>query len=374
MHINMVIGIPKEIKNNEFRVSLTPEGASLLSKKKFTVLVEKDAGKNSNFFNEDYEKAGAVITETRNEVFRKSDMILKVKEPIQEEYDLIRKDQIVFTYFHFASHRPLLDAMIKSKSICIAYETVQDDDKNLPLLTPMSEVAGRMATQEGAKFLEKPMGGRGILLGGVTGVDPAKVLVIGGGISGTEAAKMALGLGADVTILDTNKERLNELESLFEGKVKCILSTKESIDKYAIDSDLIIGAVLIPGAKAPKLLTKNSLKRLKSRCVIVDIAIDQGGCFETSKPTTHENPVYVVDDVLHYCVANMPGAVPYTSTKALTNRTLPYVIEIAEKGWKVASKTNKEIKTGLNIVKGKVVNKNVSDCFKTEYHNPDDLI
>ena len=370
----MVIGIPKEIKNNEFRVSLTPEGASLLSKKKFTVLVEKDAGKNSNFFNEDYEKAGAVIVETRNEVFRKSDMILKVKEPIQEEYDLIRKDQIVFTYFHFASHRPLLDAMIKSKSICIAYETVQDEEKNLPLLTPMSEVAGRMATQEGAKFLEKPMGGRGILLGGVTGVDPAKVLVIGGGISGTESAKMAVGLGADVTILDTNKERLNELESLFEGKVKCILSTKESIDKYAIDSDLIIGAVLIPGAKAPKLLTKNSLKRLKNRCVIVDIAIDQGGCFETSKPTTHENPVYVVDDVLHYCVANMPGAVPYTSTKALTNKTLPYVLEIAEKGWKEASKTNNEIKTGLNIIKGKVVNKNVSDCFKTEYHNPDDLI
>jgi|TARA_B100001063_G_C16738062_1_gene543139 alanine dehydrogenase len=370
----MIIGIPKEIKNNEFRVSLTPEGASALTLKKFTVLVEKDAGKNSNFFNEDYEKAGATIIETRNEIFRKSDMILKVKEPIEEEYDLIREDQIVFTYFHFASHRPLLDAMIKSKSICIAYETVEDKNRSLPLLTPMSEVAGRMATQEGAKFLEKPMGGRGILLGGVTGVDPAKVLVIGGGISGTESAKMAVGLGADVTILDTNQERLNVLKNMFGGKVNCILSTEESINKYAKESDLIIGAVLIPGAKAPKLLTKDSLKSLKNRCVLVDIAIDQGGCFETSKPTTHENPVYVVDDILHYCVANMPGAVPYTSTKALTNMTLPYVIEIAEKGWKEASKKNNEIKTGLNIVRGKVVNKNVSDCFQTEYNNPDSLI
>ena len=370
----MIIGIPKEIKNNEFRVSLTPEGTSVLTLKKFTVLVEKDAGKNSNFFNEDYEKSGATIIETRNEIFRKSDMILKVKEPIEEEYDLIREDQIVFTYFHFASHRPLLDAMIKSKSICIAYETVQDKNRSLPLLTPMSEVAGRMATQEGAKFLEKPMGGRGILLGGVTGVDPAKVLVIGGGISGTESAKMAVGLGADVTILDTNQERLNVLKNMFDGKVNCILSTEESVNKYSKESDLIIGAVLIPGAKAPKLLTKDSLKSLKNRCVLVDIAIDQGGCFETSKPTTHENPVYVVDDVLHYCVANMPGAVPYTSTKALTNVTLPYIIEIAEKGWKEASKKNNEIKTGLNIVRGKVVNKNVSDCFQTEYHNPDSLI
>ena len=370
----MVIGIPKEIKNNEFRVSLTPEGASILSTKGFTVLVERNAGKNSNFLNKNYEKAGATIVESRNEVFRKSDMILKVKEPIEEEYDLIRENQIVFTYFHFASHRPLLDAMIKSKSICIAYETVQDKKGALPLLTPMSEVAGRMATQEGAKFLEKPMGGRGILLGGVTGVDPAKVLVIGGGISGTESAKMAVGLGADVTILDTNRERLNELKNLFGSKVNCILSTEESISKYAKESDLIIGAVLIPGAKAPKLLTKNSLKKLKYRCVLVDIAIDQGGCFETSKPTTHENPVYVIDDILHYCVANMPGAVPYTSTIALTNVTLPYVIEIAEKGWEEASKSNDEIKTGLNIVKGKVVNKNVSECFKTEYHIPDSLI
>ncbi len=370
----MIVGIPKEIKNNEFRVSLTPEGASILTAKKITVLVEKNAGKNSNFFDEDYEKAGAKIIKSRNEVFRDSDMILKVKEPVEEEYNLIREDQIVFTYFHFASHRPLLDAMINSKSICIAYETVQDKNKTLPLLTPMSEVAGRMATQEGAKFLEKPMGGRGILLGGVTGVDPAKVLVIGGGISGTESAKMAVGLGANVTILDTKQERLNELKNIFDGKVNCVLSTQETINKYAIESDLIIGAVLIPGAKAPKLLTKESLKKLKNRCVLVDIAIDQGGCFETSKPTTHENPVYIVEDVLHYCVANMPGAVPYTSTIALTNKTLPYVIEIAEKGWKNASKTNNEIKTGLNIVKGKVVNKNVSDSFQTKYHNLDNLI
>ena len=370
----MIIGVPKEIKNNEFRVSLTPSGASILISKKNIILVEKDAGKNSNFLNEEYKKAGAVIIDSREEIFQKSEMILKVKEPIEEEYNLIREGQIVFTYFHFASHRPLLDGMIKNKSICIAYETVQSDDKSLPLLTPMSEVAGRMATQEGAKFLEKPMGGRGILLGGVTGVDPAKVLIIGGGISGTEAAKMAVGLGADVTILDLNQDRLDELNILFNGKVKCILSKKKKLFEYALNSDLIIGAVLIPGAKAPKLITKNSLKFLKKGCVLVDIAIDQGGCFETSRPTTHENPTYIIDGVVHYCVANMPGAVPYTSTQALTNKTLPYIIEISKKGWKEAAKSNSEIKEGLNIISGKVVNRNVSDAFNVDYFNPEDQI
>ena len=370
----MIIGVPKEIKNNEFRVSLTPSGVSKLISKKNTVLVEKDAGKNSSFLNDEYKKAGAIIVDTREEVFQKSEMILKVKEPIEEEYNLIKEGQIVFTYFHFASHRPLLDGMINNKSICIAYETVQSEDKSLPLLTPMSEVAGRMATQEGAKFLEKPMGGRGILLGGVTGVDPAKVLIIGGGISGTEAAKMAVGLGANVTILDLNQERLDELNVLFSGKVKCILSNEKNIYENAIKSDLIIGAVLIPGAKAPKLITKKTLKFLKKGCVLVDIAIDQGGCFETSKPTTHENPTYIIDGVVHYCVANMPGAVPYTSTQALTNMTLPYIVEISEKGWKEAARSNNEIKEGLNIISGRVVNKNVSEAFNVEYFNPDDQI
>ena len=370
----MIIGVPKEIKNNEFRVSLTPYGASILVSKKNTVLIEKDAGKNSNFLDQEYKKAGAIILNTREEIFKKSEMIIKVKEPIEEEYTLIQKGQIIFTYFHFASHRPLLDGMIKNKSICIAYETIQSQDKSLPLLTPMSEVAGRMATQEGAKFLEKPMGGRGILLGGVTGVDPAKVLIIGGGTSGTEAAKMAVGLGADVTILDLNLKRLDELNILFKGNVKCDVSNEKNIFINAVKSDLIIGAVLIPGAKAPKLIKKKSLKFLKKGCVLVDIAIDQGGCFETSKPTTHENPTFIIDGVVHYCVANMPGAVPYTSTQALTNKSLPYIIEISEKGWKEAAKSNYEIKEGLNIINGKVVNKNVSEAFRVNYFNPEDQI
>ena len=370
----MIIGVPKEIKNNEFRVSLTPYGTSILVSKKNTVLIEKDAGKNSNFLDQEYKKAGAIILNSREEIFKKSEMIIKVKEPIEEEYTLIQKGQIIFTYFHFASHRPLLDGMIKNKSICIAYETIQSQDKSLPLLTPMSEVAGRMATQEGAKFLEKPMGGRGILLGGVTGVDPAKVLIIGGGTSGTEAAKMAVGLGADVTILDLNLKRLDELNILFKGNVKCDVSNEKNIFINAVKSDLIIGAVLIPGAKAPKLIKKKSLKFLKKGCVLVDIAIDQGGCFETSKPTTHENPTFIIDGVVHYCVANMPGAVPYTSTQALTNKSLPYIIEISEKGWKEAAKSNNEIKKGLNIINGKVVNKNVSEAFCVNYFNPEDQI
>ena len=309
-----------------------------------------------------------------NSIFNISDLILKVKEPIKEEYALIKKDQIVFTYFHFASHEPLLDAMIKNNSVCIAYETVQDNKGNLPLLVPMSEVAGRMATQEGAKYLEKPMGGRGILLGGVTGVKPAKVLIIGGGISGTEAAKMAIGLGANVTLLDTNDKRIEELNNLFGEKARCIKSNQNIIDDEAIKSDLIIGAVLIAGAKAPKLISKNLLKKLKPGCVMVDIAIDQGGCFETSVPTTHENPIYTIDNVVHYCVANMPGAVPYTSTYALTNKTLPYLLEIANKGWKIASKENLEIKSGVNVISGKIVNKNVSEAFDREYYNINSLI
>ena len=370
----MKIGIPKEIKNNEFRVSLTPNGVKELVSNGHEVFIQKNAGLNSSFTDQNYIDKGGKILNDNKSIFNISDLILKVKEPIKEEYALIKKDQIVFTYFHFASHEPLLDAMIKNNSVCIAYETVEDNKGNLPLLVPMSEVAGRMATQEGAKYLEKPMGGRGILLGGVTGVKPAKVLIIGGGISGTEAAKMAIGLGANVTLLDTNDKRIEELNNLFGEKARCIKSNQNIIDDEAIKSDLIIGAVLIAGAKAPKLISKNLLKKLKPGCVMVDIAIDQGGCFETSVPTTHENPIYTIDNVVHYCVANMPGAVPYTSTYALTNKTLPYLLEIANKGWKIASKENLEIKSGVNIISGKIVNKNVSEAFDREYYNINSLI
>ena len=370
----MKIGIPKEIKNNEFRVAITPRGVEELTSHGHEVYVEKNAGINSNFSDNEYKNAGAKILDDNISIFNISDLILKVKEPIEKEYKLIKENQIVFTYFHFASHRPLLDAMIENKSICIAYETVEDDNGSLPLLTPMSEVAGRMATQEGAKYLEKPMGGRGILLGGVTGVEPANVLIIGGGISGTEAAKMAVGLQANVTILDTSEKRLDELSVLFDNKINCLISTKETIEVEAKKADLIIGAVLIVGAKAPKLISRELLKSLKPGCVMVDIAIDQGGCFETSSPTTHEDPVFTIDNVVHYCVANMPGAVPFTSTLALTNKTLPYLIEIANEGWDNASKNNNEIKTGVNIVKGKVVNENVSKAFNVDYFDLDSII
>ena len=370
----MKIGIPKEIKNNEFRVAITPRGVEELTSHRHEVYVEKNAGINSNFSDNEYKNAGAKILDDNISIFNISDLILKVKEPIEKEYKLIKENQIVFTYFHFASHRPLLDAMIENKSICIAYETVEDDNGSLPLLTPMSEVAGRMATQEGAKYLEKPMGGRGILLGGVTGVEPANVLIIGGGISGTEAAKMAVGLQANVTILDTSEKRLDELSVLFDNKINCLISTKETIEVEAKKADLIIGAVLIAGAKAPKLISRELLKSLKPGCVMVDIAIDQGGCFETSSPTTHEDPVFTIDNVVHYCVANMPGAVPFTSTLALTNKTLPYLIEIANEGWDKASKNNNEIKTGVNIVKGKVVNENVSKAFNVDYFDLDSII
>ena len=370
----MKIGIPKEIKNNEFRVAITPRGVEKLISHGHEVYVEKNAGINSNFSDNEYKNAGAKILDDNISIFNISDLILKVKEPIKKEYKLIKENQIVFTYFHFASHRPLLDAMIENKSICIAYETVEDDNGSLPLLTPMSEVAGRMATQEGAKYLEKPMGGRGILLGGVTGVEAANVLIIGGGISGTEAAKMAVGLQANVTILDTSEKRLDELSVLFDNKINCLISTKETIEVEAKKADLIIGAVLIAGAKAPKLISRELLKSLKPGCVMVDIAIDQGGCFETSSPTTHEDPVFTIDNVVHYCVANMPGAVPFTSTLALTNKTLPYLIEIANEGWDNASKNNNEIKTGVNIVKGKVVNENVSKAFNVDYFDLDSII
>ena len=363
----MIIGVPKEIKNNENRVALTPAGAQELIKRGHTLYVQSTAGNGSGFTDESYIEAGAKILPTIEEVYGIAEMIIKVKEPIASEYNLIKKDQLVFTYFHFASSEPLTEAMIKSGSVCLAYETVEKSDRSLPLLVPMSEVAGRMAIQEGAKYLEKPVGGRGILLGGVPGVRPAKVLILGGGVVGTNAAKMASGMGADVTIMDISLPRLRYLDDVMPANVNTFMSNEYNIRELLSSHDLIVGAVLIPGAKAPHLITKDMLKKMRPGTVLVDVAVDQGGCIETCEPTTHENPTYVVDDILHYCVANMPGAVPYTSTLALTNATLPYAIQLANKGWKKACQENKELELGLNVVQGKVVYKGVSDAFGLDY-------
>jgi len=351
----MKIGLPKEIKNNENRVGLTPAGVFELVNHNHSVYVQKSAGVNSGYEDADYIEAGAKILPSIKDVYSISEMIVKVKEPIEQEYDLIKEDQIVFTYFHFASSERLTKAMIKSKAVCIAYETVEDENGNLPLLTPMSEVAGRLSVQQGAKYLEKPVKGKGVLLGGVPGVAPGKVLVLGGGVVGVQAAKMAAGLGAMVTIMDINMDRLRYINDVMPNHVVTEYSNAYNIKKHIKTHDLIIGGVLIPGAKAPKLITKDMLKEMQPGTVIVDVAVDQGGCIETTKPTTHEDPIYIIDDVVHYCVANMPGAVPYTSTKALTNVTLSYVVEIANKGWELACKENLSLEKGLNIVKGKVV-------------------
>ena len=363
----MIIGVPKEIKNNENRVALTPAGAKELVKRGHEVYVQSTAGEGSGFTDEEYKGAGARILPTIEATYEIAEMIMKVKEPIEPEYKLIKKDQLLFTYFHFASYQPLTEAMIKSGAVCLAYETVETKQRALPLLIPMSEVAGRMATQEGAKYLEKPMGGRGILLGGVAGVKPAKVLIIGGGVVGTEAAKMAAGLGADVTIMDLNLNRLRYLDDVMPQNVHTMMSNEYNIREMIKEVDLIVGAVLIPGAKAPKLITKDMLKEMKPGTVLVDVAVDQGGCIETCTPTTHQEPTFVIDEVIHYCVANMPGAVPYTSTLALTNATLPYAIQLANKGWEKACKENEELKLGLNVVKGDVVYEAVAEAFDMPY-------
>lgn len=363
----MIIGIPKEIKNNENRVGLTPAGAQEFVKHGHTVYVQATAGVNSGFPDSEYENVGAKILPTIEEVYAIAEMIIKVKEPIAPEYSLIKKDQVVFTYFHFASSEPLTKAMIESGAICIAYETVERDDRSLPLLIPMSEVAGRMSTQEGRYFLEKPRGGKGILLGGVPGVKPARVFVIGAGVVGTAAARTAAGTGADVTICDVSLRRLTYLADVMPKNVKTLMSSEYNIRQELKRADLVIGSVLIPGAKAPKLVTRDMLKDMEPGTVMVDVAIDQGGCFETSHPTTHEDPVYYVDGILHYCVANIPGAVPYTSTLALTNATLPYALQLADKGWEKACRDNKELKKGLNIIGGKVVYKSVAEAWGLEY-------
>jgi len=362
----MKIGVPKEIKNNENRVGMTPAGVYELVKRNHTVYVQTKAGFGSGFFDKDYIDAGANILNTIESVYESSDMIVKVKEPIAEEYGFIKADQVVFTYFHFASSRALTQAMIDSKSVCIAYETVEDTDGSLPLLIPMSEVAGRMSIQQGAKYLEKPIKGRGVLLGGVPGVPPGKVLVLGAGIVGVQAAKMAAGLGAHVTIMDINMKQLRYVNDVMPNHVVTEFSSEYNIRKRIKESDLIIGGVLLKGAKAPKLITRDMLKEMRPGTVIVDVAVDQGGCFETTKPTTHEDPTYIIDDVVHYSVANMPGAVPYTSTMALTNVTLPYVLNLANQGWKGACEYNPSLSKGLNIVNGKIVYKEIAEAFNME--------
>jgi len=370
----MIIGLPKEIKNNENRVALTPAGVNELVKHGHTVYVQSTAGEGSGFSDEDYVNFGATILPTIEEVYGIAEMIVKVKEPIEPEYKLIKKDQLVFTYFHFASHEPLTLAMMESGSVCLAYETVEKADRSLPLLVPMSEVAGRMSVQEGAKYLEKPMGGLGVLIGGVPGVRPAEVVVLGGGIVGTNAAKMAAGMGAHVTMMDISLPRLRELDDIMLANVDTVYSNAYNIQEAIKTADLVIGAVLIPGAKAPHLITKDMLKSMEPGAVLVDVAVDQGGCFETTKPTTHQDPVYVVDGVLHYTVANMPGAVPYTSTLALTNATLPYAIQLANKGWKKACRENEELKLGLNVIEGKVCYEGVAAAFGLDYHNVDSFL
>lgn len=363
----MIIGVPKEIKNNEYRVGLTPAGVLEFAKRGHEVFIQTGAGDGSGFSDDQYVEAGAQILPGIKEVYAKAEMIVKVKEPIAEEYGLVKKDQLLFTYFHFASSQVLTEAMIASGAICISYETVEKD-RTLPLLTPMSEVAGRMAIQEGAKFLERPMQGKGILLGGVPGVAPANVIVLGGGVVGTQAAKMAAGLGAHVTIMDINLDRLRHLSDIMPKNVTTLYSNEYNIRKLLPTADLIVGAVLIPGAKAPNLITRDMLKDLEKGTVLVDVAVDQGGCIETCTPTTHENPTFVIDDVVHYCVANMPGAVPFTSTTALTNATLPYAIKLAEMGWKKACQQDTSLKKGLNIIQGKIVYKEIADTFEMSYH------
>ena len=370
----MIVGILKEIKTEENRVCMTPAGVEVMKANGHTLLVEKGAGKGSGFEDGAYAQAGAELIDFPEEIFKRSDMVMHVKEPLPSEYGLIREGQIVFTYLHLAAAEELTKALIKSKAVCIAYETIQKADRSLPLLTPMSEVAGRMAIQQGAKYLEMAQGGHGVLLGGVPGVDPGTVVVIGGGIVGVNAAKMACGLGAKVYILDMSLDRLRYLSDVMPANCVGLFSSPATLRELIKKTDVVVGAVLIPGAKAPKLITREMLKTMKPGSVLVDVAIDQGGCFETSKPTTHGNPIYTVDGVVHYCVANMPGAVPRTSTMALTNATLPYAVEIANNGWETAMRENAEIRPGANIIDGRVTYRAVAEAFGLEHTPVDKLL
>jgi alanine dehydrogenase len=370
----MIIGILKEIKTEEYRVAMTPAGAEVMERHGHRVIVEKHAGVGSGYDDGAYRAAGAEIAGTAAEVYERSQMVMHVKEPQPSEYPLIRPGQTLFTYFHLAANEALTRAMIKTRSVAIAYETIRKTDGTLPLLIPMSEVAGRMAIQEGAKYLEMEYGGEGILLGGVPGVEPATVLVIGAGTVGAQAARMACGLGAKVYLIDSCLERLRCLADVMPPNCFTLASSPATIRRLIREADLVVGSVLIPGAKAPKLVTRDMLKTMKKGAVLVDVAIDQGGCFETSKPTTHKDPVYTVDGVIHYCVANMPGALAKTSTLALTNATLPYAVEIADKGWKKAMRESLEIREGANVVRGKVTFRGVADAFGLKFTPIDTLL
>ncbi len=363
----MIIGIPKEVKSHENRVSLLPSGALMLKRRGHRVIVESGAGAGSGFPDENYRDAGAEIYSDVDAIWAEAEMIMKVKEPVRKEYPKMRDGQVIFTYFHFAASEELTRAVMDSGCVAIAYETVEKPDRSLPLLIPMSEVAGRMSVQQGAKYLEKAQGGRGVLLSGIPGVRPGHVLVLGGGIVGVNAAKMAAGMGANVTIMDISLPRLRYLDDIMPRNVTTLYSSEANIRDMLPTLDLIIGGVLIPGAKAPRLITRDMLSVLRPGSVLVDVAIDQGGCMETAHPTTHDDPVYEVDGVIHYCVANMPGAVPYTSTVGLTNATMPYALQIADKGWKRALKENRDLVPGLNIASGEITHKDVAGAFDREW-------
>jgi alanine dehydrogenase len=367
MEFPMQIGVPREVKSDEYRVAMMPVGVAQMLKAGHKVFVETDAGIGSGFSDDDYIKAGAVILHTAREVFDKADMIVKVKEPQAQEISMFRPGQVVFTYFHFAASLELSEACLKAGIVAIAYETIKNKAGTLPLLTPMSEIAGKMSIQEGAKYLEKPMMGRGILLGGVPGVAPAHVVVLGGGVVGTNAAKVAAGLGADVAIMDVSLDRLRYLDDVMPANVKTIFSDPFAIREHLLQADLVIGAVLIPGAKAPRLVTKQDLIAMKNGSVIVDVAIDQGGCVETARPTTHQHPTYVIDGVVHYCVTNMPGAVGRTSTIALCNATLPYALKIAGFGYQKAAAADPGLGEGINMVNGRVTNSAVAEALHLKY-------
>jgi alanine dehydrogenase len=370
----MVIGVPKEIKSDEYRVAVTPAGVEMLTRAGHEIVLERGAGLGSGFTDDFYEKAGARIAPSVADVWSAAEMILKVKEPTPAEWPRLRRGQVVFTYFHFAASEELTSAVLDSGAVAIAYETVELPNGQLPLLTPMSEIAGRMAVQEGAKYLEKPQGGLGVLLGGVPGVLPGKVLILGGGVVGTNAAKMAAGLGARVGIMDINLDRLRYLDDVMPANVYTLFSTRYAIRKQIEDSDLVIGAVLIPGAKAPSLIVEDDLKLMRPGTVIVDVAVDQGGCVETIRPTTHKDPVYTVHGIIHYGVANMPGGVPRSSTLALTNATLPYVMALAEKGWRRACAADPALRAGVNVVDGHVTYRGVADAFALPCRSVDEML
>ena len=370
----MIVGILKEIKAEENRVAMTPAGVEVMRHHGHEVLVQTNAGAGSGFSDAAYSAAGAEIVATPEEIYRRAEMVMHVKEPLPPEYDLIREGQIVFTYLHLAAAEELTRVLIERGSVNIAYETIQKADGTLPLLMPMSEVAGRMAVQQGAKYLEMAQGGQGALLGGVPGVAPGTVVVIGGGVVGTNAAKMACGLGAKVYLLDKDLDRLRYLADVMPANCFLLASSPAIIRELVTRADVVIGAVLIPGTKAPRLVTRDMLATMKKGAVMVDVAIDQGGCFETSRPTTHSDPVYTVDGVIHYCVANMPGAVAKTSTMALTNATLPYALQIANRGWRVAMRENPDIRLGANVVSGKVTYKGVADAFGLPLESVDPLL